>query len=91
MSNTNCSNNGVNETEVSSNSVSPGRCTMEPQRGPGRHATARKKWSKEVNKIVMRSFFKSEPNKRGYRKKMLEIWKDIGVFEVTEQRLADQS
>ena len=92
MSNTNCSNNGMNETEASSNSVSPGRCTMEPQHGPGRHqATARIKWSKEVNKIVMRCFYKSEPNKRGYRKRMLEIWTDIGVFEVTEQRLADQS
>ena len=65
---------------------------MEPQHGPGRHqATARIKWSKEVNKIVMRCFYKSEPNKRGYRKRMLEIWTDIGVFEVTEQRLADQS
>ena len=57
MSNTNCSNNGINETEASSNSASPGRCTMEPQRGPGRHhVTARIKWSKEVNKIVMRCF-----------------------------------
>ena len=87
ISNTNCSNNGVNANEASSNSVSSGRCTIEPQYGPGRHqATARIKWSKEINKIMMRCFYKSEPNKRGYRKRILEIWKDIGVFEVTEQR-----
>ena len=53
--------------------------------------TARLKWSKEVNKIVMRCFYSSEPTKRGYRKRMLNVWKGIGVFELTEQRLADQA
>ena len=58
----------------------------------GRHqVTARLKWSKEVNKIVMRCFYSSEPTKRGYRQRMLNVWKEIGVFKLTEQRLADQA
>ena len=58
----------------------------------GRHqVTARRKWHKEVNKIVMRCFYRSEPTKRGYRKRMLGIWKELGVFEISEQRLADQA
>ena len=31
------------------------------------------------------------PSKRGYRKRMIGIWKEIGVFEISEQRLADQA
>ena len=54
-------------------------------------ATARMKWNKEVNKIVMRCFYMSDPTKRGYRKRMLSIWNELGVFEVSEQRLADQT
>ena len=42
-------------------------------------------------KIVMRCFYRSEPTKRGYRKRMLSIWKELGVFEISEQRLADQA
>ena len=58
----------------------------------GRHqVTARLKWCKEVNKVVMRCFYSSEPTKRGYRKRMLNVWKETGVFELTEQRLADQA
>ena len=53
--------------------------------------TARMKWNKEVNKIVMRSFYGSEPAKRGYRKRMLNIWSELGVFEISEQRLAVQA
>ena len=28
---------------------------------------------------------------RGYRKRMIGIWEEIGVFEISEQRLADQA
>ena len=49
------------------------------------------RWTKEVNKIVVRYFYQSDPTKRGYRKQMMKIWREIGVFDVTEQRLADQT
>ena len=47
--------------------------------------------TKEVKKIVMRRFYQKDPTKRGYRKQMIEIWREIGLFEKTEQRLADQT
>ena len=72
--------------------ASPGRVCGEEQQAPGRNpATAKLKWTKEINKLVMESYIKSDPSKSGYRKRMLETWKEIGVFTVTEQRLADQA
>ena len=49
------------------------------------------KWEKEVNKIVIECWIRSEPTKRKYRQRMKQIWDEIGVFDVTEQRLADQA
>ena len=92
MSNDNLSDNGVNEAGTVSEGLSPGRCPIVTQRGPGRHhTTARMKWTKEVNKLVIKCFYKSNQSQRGYRKRMIKIWKEIGVFDTTEQRLADQS
>ena len=90
---TNCTReNGVNGTGTSSESSSPNRVVGVQQPTPCHHqAAARLKWTKEVNRIVMRCFFKGEPSKRGYRKRMIGIWNEIGVFETSEQRLADQA
>lgn len=33
----------------------------------------------------------SELIRRGYRKRMMEIYRDKGVFEINEQRLVDQA
>ena len=84
MSTIDLPNNGVNETGSVSEGLSPGRCPMEEQRGPGRHpATApriqRRKWSQEGNRIV-----------NGYRKRMHRCWIEKEMFPVTEQRLMDQ-
>ena len=49
------------------------------------------KWEKEENKTVIECWIKSEPSKRKYRQRMKKIWDGIGVFPVTEQRLADQA
>ena len=49
------------------------------------------RWTKEVNKIVMRCFNQSNLTKRGYRKQMMKIWGERVVFEVTEQRLTDET
>ena len=84
MSNQNFENNGVNGTIQ--------------QREPGRHqVTARMKWNKEVNKVVMECFYRSksfdEEGKpvRGYRQRMFKKWRDRGLFESTEQRVCDQA
>ena len=62
----------------------------------GRHQATdqtrkRLKWEKEVNRIVIECWVRSVPTKRGYRKRMKRLWDEKGVFEVSEQRLADQA
>ena len=69
------SENGVNGTQTSSEGVSPGTDPPVEQPKPDRKpATARQKWTKEINKIVMKCNLKSDPSKRGYRKRMLAFW-----------------
>ena len=62
MSNQNFENNGVNGTRPLGEGSSPGRCFLVQQREPGRHqVTARMKWNKEVNKVVIECFYRSKP------------------------------
>ncbi|XP_068713270.1 uncharacterized protein [Montipora foliosa] len=91
-------NNGVNGTGTRCEGPSPGRCSPAQQRGPGRHlATARMRWNKEVNKVVMECFYRSKPFYeegkpiRGYRQRLFREWRDRGMFESTEQRVCDQA
>ena len=98
MSNQNFENNGVNGTRPLGEGSSPSSCFLVQQREPGRHqVTARMKWNKEVNKVVMECFYRSktfdeerEPV-RGYRQRMFREWRDRGLFELTEQRVCDQT
>ena len=88
---------GVNETgTLQGESVEPGRHGVRDPAPAGRHQATgrtnqRMKWEKEVNKIVIECWIKSEPSKRKYRQRMKKIWDEIGAFPVTEQRLADQA
>ena len=61
-----------------------------PHQATGR-INQRMKWEKEVNKIVIECWIKSEPSKRKYRQQMKKIWDEIRVFPVIEQRLGDQA
>ena len=61
------------------------------ERDPEVEIMVRRGRKKEVNKLVMRCFYQSDPTKRGYQKQMIAIWRDTGTFEITEQRLADQA
>ena len=57
MSNQNFENNGVNRTRPLGEDFSSDRCFLVQQREPSRHeVTARMKWNKEVNKVVMECF-----------------------------------
>ena len=38
----------------------------------------------------MECYLLSEPNIRGYRKRMLSLWLQKGLFWLSEQRLVDQ-
>ena len=54
------------------------------------HTTERREWTKEFNKLLIECHLRSEPTKRGFRKRMLAIWNDRGLFSATEQQLAGQ-
>ena len=90
--------NGVNRTGTECEGSSPGRCPPAQQRRPGRHPdTARMKWNKEVNKVVMECFYRSRPFDeegkpiRGYKQREFREWKDKSIFESTEQRVCDHT
>ena len=93
MNQSNDRENNIHGTKSSNGEgVTFGRGSGGQQPDLGRHqVNARMKWNKEVNKIVMRCIYRSEPAKREDRKRMLSIWNELGVFEITEQRLADQA
>ncbi len=91
-------NNDVNGTGTSSEGASSGRCSVEEQRRPGRNqATARMKWTKEMNIVVMECFYSANPFDengvpiRGYRQRMYREWRERGMFNTSEQRLSDQA
>ena len=47
-----------NNNNNNNNNDNDNRCFLAQLQGPGRHpATARVKWNKEVNKVVMESFY----------------------------------
>ena len=51
----------------------------------------RRKCTSQENNIVMECYLLSEPKIRGYRKRMLSLWLQKGMFWVSEQRLVDQA
>ena len=92
--------NGESATNSQRGSPSPVLVGMLEQVPPDRihtaqnsnriRAVSRRKWSKDDNRIAMECFIRSKPENRGYRRRMISIWQDRGMFEISEQRLADQ-
>ena len=90
-------NNGVNEARTDNcegvlRVFSPGRYSAGKERGPGLHQiTARNKWTKEENKTAIFCHLKAtKESKRGYRKRMYNLWNEKEMFEIEEQHLACQ-
>ena len=84
----------VNGSRLAEQGPSSGRCSR--QGNIGRHhanpvISKRRKWTSQENKIVMECYLLSEPKSRGYRKRMLSLWQQKGMFSVSEQRLVDQA
>ena len=42
------------------------------------------------NRPALDCYFRSIPERRGYRQRMIELWNERGMFKITEQRMADQ-
>ena len=72
---------------------------LEQQQVPGRHhATARKKWPKKVNIVVMECYYRSNPIDdngvplKGYKQRMYKKWFEQGASgNAIEQRICDQA
>ena len=85
--------NNVNGFRLTKKGSSSSR---DPDQGNnGRHhanpvISKRRKWTSQENKIVMECYLLSKPKIRGYRKCMLSLWVQKGIFWVSEQRLVDQ-
>ena len=50
----------------------------------------RKTWTREDNYLAQNCYFRSNPSQWGYRKRVIEIWREYASFQTTSQRLADQ-
>ena len=92
MSSKEIETNDVNGSRLTEQGHSSGRCSQQGNIG-GHHAnpaiSKRRKWTSQENKIVMECYLLSEPKIRGYRKRMLSLWLQKGMFWVLEQRLVD--
>ena len=94
MSSNEIETNDVNGCRLAEQGPSSGRCYRQGNIGL-HHANSviskRRKWISQENKIVIECYLLSEPKIRGYRKRMLSLWLQKGMFWVSEQRLVDQT
>ena len=70
---------------------SSSRYTNDEQIAHSHQRPQRRKWTREdLKKLALYCYFRSNPAKRGYRKRMIEIWTKFGRFKARNQRFADQ-
>ena len=94
MSSNEIETNDVNGSQLADQGPSSGRGSR--QGNIGHHhmnpvISKKRKWTSQENKIVTECYLLSEPKIRGYRKRMLSLWLQKGMFWVSEQRLVDQA
>ena len=94
MSSNEIETNHVNGSQLAEQRPSSGRCSQHGKIGC-HHAnpviSKRRKWTSQENKIVMECYLLSEPKIRRYRKRVLSLLLQKGMFWVSEQRLVDQA
>ena len=88
MSNNEIETNNINGSRLAKQGPSSSRYS--PQGNISRHHK-RRKWTSQEHKIVIECYLLSEPKIRGYRKCVLSLWLQKGMFWVSEQRLVDQA
>ena len=75
--------NNVNGSRLTDQGPSSGRCSQQGNIGH-HHAnpviSKRRKWTSQENKNVMECYLLSEPKITGYKKHMLSIWQQKGMF-----------
>ena len=96
----------MNQENISTNSVngagtsigegpSFGRCPVDEQRRPGRYSASANRRGERINwrpfnNFVMECYYESEPERRGFMKRMKRKGDDKGLFQLSAQRLLDQ-
>ena len=60
-------------------------------RSPVKQKKANEKWSTNDNLCLMKCYYESKPNVRGYRRRMHNLWKENGKIKASEQQLCDQA
>ena len=94
MSSNEMKTNDMNGSRLPGQALSSGRCSQRGNIGC-HHAnpviSKRRNWTSQETKVVMRSYLLRDPKIRGYRKRMLTLWLQKGMFSVSEQRLFDQA
>ena len=94
MSSNEIGTNYVNGSRLAEQGPWSDRCSR--QGNIGRHdanlvISKKIKRTRQENKIVMECYLLSEPKMRAYRKRMLSLWLQKGMFWVSEQRLVDRA
>ena len=84
----------MNWSRLAEQGPSFGRCSW--QGNIGRHhanpiISKRRKWTSQENEIVVECYLLSKPKIRGYRKRLLSLLLQKGMFWVLKQRLVDQA
>ena len=91
-------NNGENGAGLNNEGFSHERDNVGQQALPNcNQRTARIKWRKEVNVVIMECYYLSKPVEendrpiRGYRQRMFKKWQDRGMFDSTKQSICKQA
>ena len=83
----------VNESQLTEQGPSSGRCSRQGNIGC-HHAnpiiSKRRKWTSQEKNIVMECYLWSKPKIRGYKNSMMKLRLQKVMFWVSEQRLVDQ-
>ena len=83
MSSNEIETNDVNGSRLSEQGPSSDRCSRQGNiccHHANPFISKRRKWASQVNKIVMECYLLNEPKIRGYRKRMLSLWMQKGMF-----------
>ena len=94
MSSNGIETNNMNGSQLAEQGPSPSRTSQLGNNGchyAHPVISKRRKWTSQENKFIKECYLLSEPKIRGYRKHMLSLWLQKGMFWVPEQRLVDQA
>uniref|UniRef100_A0A803SMP7 Reverse transcriptase domain-containing protein n=1 Tax=Anolis carolinensis TaxID=28377 RepID=A0A803SMP7_ANOCA len=69
----------------------PSTSGLRNHQNPNEQSQKRQKYTMPENRTIMKCYYKSEPQRHGYQKRMHQLWKqEYPDSQITEPRLADQ-